>query len=135
GRRHLRSQNLDANPFLQEKLLEPPRHVPLPRIDGEHVDLSAYCKLTFDLFDQPPLFRVDEVLVQIRRLRNDESFTLPRLRISVETIERSQSKGPVRIQQKRVHGGTDNRGVAVVLAQRIPDVILKPSVSLFQHRI
>ena len=104
-------------------------------IDGEHVDLSAHRKLAFDLFDQPPLFRVDELLVQIRRLRNDESLALPRLRIPVEPIERSQPKGPVRIQQKRVHGGTDHRGVAVMLAQRFPDVILKLSVCLFQRRV
>src|SRR6266487_4470466 len=33
---HFRGQNLDANPFLQEKLLEPPRHIPLLGVDGEY---------------------------------------------------------------------------------------------------
>src|ERR1700684_4221400 len=80
----------------KNRMLDPPRHIPLPGIDGEHMDLSAHCKLAFDLFDQPPLFRVDELLVQIHRLRDDESLALPRLRIPVEPIERSQPKRPVR---------------------------------------
>src|SRR5215210_7369996 len=39
GRRHLCSQNLHANPFLQEKMLEPPRHIPLLGVNGKYMDL------------------------------------------------------------------------------------------------
>ena len=87
--------------------------------------------------DEPALLRIKDGLIEIWRVRNQESFALLGLLVIGNAPQRSNRKRPVGIQQQRIEGRTHHRRIAAVFLKGCCDVLLQFCVGLgqgFIHR-
>jgi hypothetical protein len=94
-RRHSSGQNFDANALAAQDALQSLSDVALLRVNRENLHPSSPVNLGVDLFYQPALLRVNELLVQVRGIGDHEPFALARVWIHRMAVERSKCEGPV----------------------------------------
>src|SRR6266436_8970166 len=92
-------------------------------------------QLCFHFLYQAALLRVDMVLIQIWRLRNQESFSPLRFWVVFPTVQISQAKRSVWIKQQGVQRHTHHRLVSAMFLQRLFHVLFKLFVGFLQRRV
>src|ERR1035441_7421996 len=100
-RRHSSGQNFDANTLAAQDALQSLSDVALLRVDREYLHPSSLVNLGLDLFHQPAFLRVNELLIQVRRIGDHEPFTLAGVWIHRMAVERSKCERPVRVEHER----------------------------------
>src|ERR1035438_2228244 len=89
-RRYSGGEHFDANALTAQDVLQPLGDVALLRVDRENLHPPPLAKLGLDLFHQPALLRIDELLIQVRRLRNHKALALAGFWIRRVTVKRSE---------------------------------------------
>src|SRR5207244_3841910 len=90
-------QYFGTNSFLQQQLLQASCNIALLRVDGKDLNVATLPEFVLDLLNQSPFFRVNVVLIKIRRFRNNESLPLARFSIGLIAVKCSKSVGPIGI--------------------------------------
>src|ERR1019366_10411924 len=88
-RRHSSGQDFDANALAAQDALQSLGDVALLRIDRENLNPSSLVNLGLDLLYQPPFLRVNELLIQVRRIGDHEPLALAGVWIHRMAVERS----------------------------------------------
>ena len=97
-RRYSGGEHFDANALTAQDVLQPLGDVALLRVDRENLHPPPLAKLGLDLFHQPAFLRIDELLIQVRRLRNHKALALAGFWIRRVTVKRSKPEGPVAVE-------------------------------------
>jgi hypothetical protein len=99
---HIGRQHRYADPFPRQNALQPPCDIALPGINGVHV-AAAVTHLQFSPYDlnQPPFLGVHELLIQILRLGDQESFPALRFWIVLVPIKISDVPGVIRVRSSQ----------------------------------
>ena len=113
-------------PSRARMVLESPCDIALSGINGVHVAAAA-AHLQFCLHDlnQAPFLGVHELLIQILRLCNQESFPALRFGIVLVAIKVSDVPGVIRVEKQGVQPDANHRMVQVVLLDGILDLLLQ----------
>ena len=69
-----RGEDFDANALTAQDVLQPLGDVAPLRVDSEDLHPPPLAKLGLDLFHQPAFLRIDELLIEVRRLRNHKAL-------------------------------------------------------------
>jgi len=92
-----------ADPFPRENALESPRDIALTGVDGVYVAAAAaHLQFSFHDLNQAPFLGVYELLIQILRLGDQESFPALSFRIVLVAIKISDVPGVIRIEKQGV---------------------------------
>src|SRR6266849_9362464 len=134
-RRYSGGQNFDSNALAAQDVLQPLGDVAFLCVDREDLHSSSLVKLGFDLFQQPAFLRVNEVLVEVRWIRDYEPFALTGFWIHRMAVERSKCERSVRVKHERIQTNAHNGLVTAMLLERCLDVFFEALVGCRQNGV
>jgi len=101
-RRNRRRQYLDANALAAQDVLQPLRHVALLGVDSVDLAAPSLAKFRLDLLYETPFLRVQDVFIEIRRVRDHEPLSLAAVGIRCVAIQSAEMERPVGIEHQSV---------------------------------
>jgi hypothetical protein len=91
-------EHFDANALPAQDVLQPLGDIALLCVDRENLHSPPLAKLGLDLFHQPAFLRIDELLIQVRRLRNHKALALAGFWIRRVAVKCSKPEGAVAVE-------------------------------------